>query len=59
MIELTKVTGEKFSVHVNSITYVGIQDGDTKILIGGWAHFVKESYEEVLQMIKGDGLETK
>lgn len=60
MIELTSVDGVKFAIKTKSIASVIISEHGTRISVnGGWTYYVKESYEEVLQMIRGNELETK
>jgi len=60
VIELIQITGTKVSVSVRSIVSVSVEAFGTRIATNGdRVYFVKESYEEVIQMIRGNELETK
>ena len=62
MIELTNVNGVSISINPNFISAIRIGDIGTYIDIGGKTYLVSESYEEVMQKIKGTWqlvLETK
>ncbi len=60
MIELTQNSGEKFSIDPRQVASVSNHDFGTRVAItGGWVYYAKESYKEVLQLIRGSTLETK
>lgn len=59
MIELIKLGGDKVSIDPKQIAALEPKSWGTRILIGGETFHVIEKYDEVMQKIKGNDLETK